>query len=552
MVILSALLTGQADHLIFSRIVLTPDEAEMVAITNPTNISIDLSNYYLTDATKSSSNQYYYKLPDSTDYWSGDFKDFITRFPEGLTIEPGDTLTLGLHNSEMFSNYWDYQPDITLFENMLNAIEGETTIGFGEISLNQNILHDNSECLILFYWDQSSSVIQDVDYFLWGGTNYGVNKTDIVGYQPDTPLEQQSYIRYHGEDSSFVHVNVEETGENDTSGNGITGHDETSEDFLLSWEIVSLFVYGCTNPDAVNYNHDATIDDGSCCLGEIMDDGSCCSGQISEGGICVIQIQDIIYNCIYDLDEGIPCADKYSLSESTAEGCPLYEESITTIGTIVDYFDITQFNGPHSLTIEDEDGYRIDFVVWPNSSEYQDGFDITSTELSVLTHPPFGSYVVQITGEVGTYCDDDLLLDIYNEWQVTVEYESDIIIIGILDDEGIFLPAEFENVEISPEPYVIIPSLGEKLDFNYSFPSNSRVIIRIFNLSGRFITTLTDKYRPDSGTIFREDGVSSWNGRDHTGQIVPPGTYLFHIEAMNFSTGKTYTDVSPVVVGVRP
>ena len=30
------------------------------------------------------------------------------------------------------------------------------------------------------------------------------------------------------------------------------------------------------------------------------------------------------------------------------------------------------------------------------------------------------------------------------------------------------------------------------------------------------------------------------------------GTYLFHIEAINFSTGKTTWDVAPVVVGVRP
>ena len=68
--------------------------------------------------------------------------------------------------------------------------------------------------------------------------------------------------------------------------------------------------------------------------------------------------------------------------------------------------------------------------MWPESSSYQDGFDITATDLNVLTQEPFGVYEVQITGELGAYCDDDEQLDIYSEWQVTVEYESDIIIDG--------------------------------------------------------------------------------------------------------------------------
>ena len=38
------------------------------------------------------------------------------------------------------------------------------------------------------------------------------------------------------------------------------------------------------------------------------------------------------------------------------------------------------------------DDNQIDFVVWPESSEYQDGFDITQTDLNVLTQPPFGIY----------------------------------------------------------------------------------------------------------------------------------------------------------------
>jgi hypothetical protein len=106
----------------------------------------------------------------------------------------------------------------------------------------------------------------------------------------------------------------------------------------------------------------------------------------------------------------------------------LYEQSLTTSGVIVDYFDITPFGGPHSFTIQDAGGNNVDFVVWPTSGAYQDGFDITATALNVLTQTPFGVYEVQITGELGAFCDDDEQLDISSEWQITVEYETDIIV----------------------------------------------------------------------------------------------------------------------------
>ena len=52
----SALVFGQAEHLVFSEIVLTPSDGEYVEITNPTANDIDMSDYYLTDATDGSGN----------------------------------------------------------------------------------------------------------------------------------------------------------------------------------------------------------------------------------------------------------------------------------------------------------------------------------------------------------------------------------------------------------------------------------------------------------------------------------------------------------------
>jgi len=62
---------------------------------------------------------------------------------------------------------------------------------------------------------------------------------------------------------------------------------------------------------------------------------------------------------------------------------------------------------------------------------------------------------------------------------------------------------------------------------------------------------LVDKYYPNAGTVTRGEDSSAWDGRDKLGQIVPPGTYIMHMEAMNPLTGETQTDAAPIVVGVK-
>ena len=90
-IIFPVLILADTDHLIFSRIVLAPDKAEMVEIINPTNDTVNLENYYLTDATSSS--DYYYNIRTGSDFWSGDFRDFIIRFPS-YNLGSGDTIIM--------------------------------------------------------------------------------------------------------------------------------------------------------------------------------------------------------------------------------------------------------------------------------------------------------------------------------------------------------------------------------------------------------------------------------------------------------------------------
>ena len=61
-------LFSEADHIIFSKITITPNNAEMVAIHNPTEEAINLSNYYLSDAEYSLIGRNYYNLPSGNDF----------------------------------------------------------------------------------------------------------------------------------------------------------------------------------------------------------------------------------------------------------------------------------------------------------------------------------------------------------------------------------------------------------------------------------------------------------------------------------------------------
>ena len=60
-----------------------------------------------------------------------------------------------------------------------------------DFGINPN-LSNVEEMLVLFYWDGISSIVQDVDYFIWGNTNEGVDKTGIEEYFPDTPTSEQT------------------------------------------------------------------------------------------------------------------------------------------------------------------------------------------------------------------------------------------------------------------------------------------------------------------------------------------------------------------------
>ena len=579
----SLLFPADADHLLLTRVVTQPDAAESFSIYNPTDNSINLSNYYICD------DENYYEIQTKADMSPSHFLyGFTARFPN-INIEPKNTLIIGL-NYKYDEFYGENTPaDLVMYLDQVNSmietedksfgrpfsdIDGDdndygiisadscntkegiwygndddltaycgdgigcngTEITYCNDENSSNCIEecddinpigkfdDGTEMLILFYWDgNSNNLIQDVDYFLWGDSLNSMDKSEVPGYQNDTSADDQLFFEEIAENYyAYSRIGTDEVDETQTGGNGITGHDETSENFRESWEVKEIFKMGCTDSDAPNFDVSAEIDDGS----------------------CFTPFTDII-NGVYDcgIDSRNACEDGIPSSDAANANCQL----LTIEGKIVNFGDYSYANGPYALVVEDEQGYRLELTIWP------DTWDILLDEnYSILTEPPFFDFVVKAYGNVFTY---------NGKRQVYVCGPTTIEITQTYNTSGVFIPSDTTKTTINPEPFIIIPTLGENLNFTYTFPENSRVIIRIYDLSGRFITSLEDKYFEEAGTVIRNnlevneygDGINSsaWDGRDQLGQIIAPGTYIMHIEAMNPVTGETQTDAAPIVVGVK-
>ena len=241
-----------ADHLLVSEVVVTPTAGEYVEVFNPTGAAVDLSDVYLTDATYAPGGSFYYKIVtgDPAAAGGGSFGDFHARFPNGASIGPGEYQTVAVAGSDDFFATYGTAPTYELYEDgaspdqvpdMREALSG--TIN------GQGGLTNAGEVVVLYRWDGSSDLVQDLDYVLWGDKAEAVDKTGVsidgpdpdatpTPYLADTAVATQDVTAIGGHliGSSFTRTDPDEGTESGTGGNGATGHDETSENLSATFD----------------------------------------------------------------------------------------------------------------------------------------------------------------------------------------------------------------------------------------------------------------------------------------------------------------------------
>jgi hypothetical protein len=258
-------------HLLLSEVCAKGSPEEFIEIYNPTSEAVALDNFYLTDAVHNS--QGYWRLPEGNPQQGtvggGGFYDFNARFPAGSEIAPGQTMTISMLDADTFEGAWGLAPDIQLrgsgVPEMRDVFPGSRD---GDPDGSAASLTNGAEIVVLYYWDQVSNLVVDIDMFMWGSsTSAAVNRGGMSingeAYAPDTALGSQDRVAFeHDFGKSFQRIDTNEGDEIGSGGNGTMGHDETSEDLSSTWsfesnatpgtysEFVSEYAFDPAQPEA--------------------------------------------------------------------------------------------------------------------------------------------------------------------------------------------------------------------------------------------------------------------------------------------------------------
>jgi hypothetical protein len=228
---------GSDTHAVFTLV--APRSPEYFTIFNPTSAAIDLSKYYVSDDDSG-------YITASTVAPTAAAGDFIAHFPGGATLAAGETVTVALSSDSFHATFPGVKVDYEL--NPDGTADGVTGLIVDDTTGVVELL-DAGEALILFQWDGISDRVKDVDILVWGsGTIPNKTGKSIDGIDGDA-----SATAYLGDSASMTAAAAPGAGQvlrrasfllGDTAmnerklgGNGIYGHDETSESTSISWAV---------------------------------------------------------------------------------------------------------------------------------------------------------------------------------------------------------------------------------------------------------------------------------------------------------------------------
>jgi flagellar hook assembly protein FlgD len=89
------------------------------------------------------------------------------------------------------------------------------------------------------------------------------------------------------------------------------------------------------------------------------------------------------------------------------------------------------------------------------------------------------------------------------------------------------------------------PGSDSQVKIRFNGPHSSRVELRIFDVYGREVATLSDYY------ILCGSRVYEWDGRDEVNERLPMGLYHVVVTATEVDTGDESQSTAPIVIGRR-
>ncbi len=240
------------DHLVLCEAALTPTEDEFLEIANPTESTVALDDYYLSD------DEDYALLPGA--FGAGPApsigsSDFIVRFPEGASIGPGEIQVIAFDGAAFAANF-GFAPDYEI----RGTDAGVPDMIATDLGSSAG-LTNSGENAVLFFWDGAADLVADVDMVHLGtpsSTNDIGDKTGLAVDGPDAGTGTSTYLPDAvtmpqqagdpGFELSTKRLLLETGNESTGGGNGITGDDETSEDIATTWDSS----FGAPNPGICN------------------------------------------------------------------------------------------------------------------------------------------------------------------------------------------------------------------------------------------------------------------------------------------------------------
>jgi len=196
-------------------------------------------------------------------------------------------------------------------------------------------------------------------------------------------------------------------------------------------------------------------------------------------------------------------------------------------GKVISRSDPYGTNTGANISLQDASGEVTTMRIWNSTNIlFNDDMQLINLELDSLLQV---GQIIEVSGIGGEYSGAS---------QLQPAYASDI-------SEKLEGQTGSYEATLSVSPYPFVPQLGEVIKYSYSFPSDARIKLRVFDTAGRLIATLYDEYR---GLSFYKE--ATWNGRDNLNRLVPSGTYLMHLDIIDSVTGKNHQKVAPVVIAV--